>query len=195
MEYMESQMQSRFDVAEDTLRNTPVFPTTPEEFTKHVGAESFAEAVSVTLRTKASDEDTKEWQHNKIKDLAKQFAEAKAWNKFTEIEINNLRELYDSVTAERELLMADAVTLRKALEGVVRVADRKTDEFDAAHAALAAEHLGAPLMEAVGKAVEALKYIQSRNDCGYAVRSNATEALALLAPFAPKVDQSTESAS
>lgn len=38
---------------------------------------------------------------------------------------------------ERARLIAAAPALLAALQGVIRVADRKTDEFDAAHAALA----------------------------------------------------------
>jgi hypothetical protein len=47
------------------------------------------------------------------------------------------REIHDRLVREKD---AKIEQLRSALEGVVRVADRKTVEFDAARAALAFEH-------------------------------------------------------
>lgn len=109
-----------------------------------------------------------------------------------------------TITAERDHLMADVVTLRKALEDAFNILEHgPTNCFtlDDAHEvlmkALAAEHPGAPLVEAVGHAREALKKDFDRFTAlgrgGWAI--DCAEALALLSPFTPKVDQSTESAS
>lgn len=57
---------------------------TPEEFTKHVGATTFAEAVDVTLRTKAQDEDTIEQQFNTIKTQSRELAKLRTKNEATE---------------------------------------------------------------------------------------------------------------
>lgn len=47
-------------------------------------------------------------------------------------------------------LIAAAPDLLEALKGVLRVADRKTDEFDAARAAIAKATASLPLAEEVG---------------------------------------------
>jgi hypothetical protein len=49
---------------------------TAEQFTKHVGAETFAEAVAVTLRTKQQDEDKIAEMFATIKRIGKELADA-----------------------------------------------------------------------------------------------------------------------
>lgn len=51
---------------------------TPDEFTKHVGAESFAEAADVILRTKAHDEETIEQMFGTIKSQSLEIAGLRA---------------------------------------------------------------------------------------------------------------------
>lgn len=73
MEYMESKIQDLIQGGIDE-QNEP--PQTPDAFTKWVGATTFAEAVSVTLRTKAQDEDKIAEMFEQVKRLSKERNEA-----------------------------------------------------------------------------------------------------------------------
>jgi hypothetical protein len=53
-------------------------PTTPEEFTKHVGADSFEEAVAVLLRSHTQAHDKIEEMFKRIKEQGRQLSETKA---------------------------------------------------------------------------------------------------------------------
>jgi hypothetical protein len=52
-------------------------------------------------------------------------------------DLTNCERLYDIACRELTKVMAQRDELLKALNGVIRVADRKTVEFDAARAAVA----------------------------------------------------------
>lgn len=53
--------------------------------------------------------------------------------------INNLRDKIVGLTAERDALKTHNTMLRVCLKNIIKVADRNTDEFNAARAAIAGE--------------------------------------------------------
>ena len=71
----------------------------------------------------------------RLAQLASELDPLDVYEKTIEIE-KHWKQRAEQAEAERDRLLADNKELRDALEGVIRVADRATDEFDAARVAL-----------------------------------------------------------